>query len=135
MYNASEYPEGVPNPNYPDVNIYPTYEHGPDYTRPVFGQPFEPGPFNVLEGLGSGPYGNAPRASSPWLESLNPYTGRPIVQPQPNPYFAHWPENLGGVGEVTTTSRAKLIFGAVTVVAVIGAWYLFYMRETRAGAV
>lgn len=52
MYNAAEYPQGVPNPNYPNVSLYPTYEHGPDYTCPVFGQPWERMPFNVMNGLG-----------------------------------------------------------------------------------
>lgn len=52
MYNAAEYPQGVPNPDYPDVNLYPTYEHGPDYTRPVFGEPWMRQPFNVMNGLG-----------------------------------------------------------------------------------
>lgn len=51
-YNAAEYPQGVPNPNYPDVNLYPTYEHGPDYTRPVFGMPWMRMPYNVLSGVG-----------------------------------------------------------------------------------
>ncbi len=53
MYNAAEYPQGVPNPDYPDVNLYPTYEHGPDYTRPVFGEPWMRQPFNVMNGLGA----------------------------------------------------------------------------------
>ncbi len=52
MYNAAEYPQGVPNPDYPDVSLYPTYEHGPDYTRPVFGEPWMRQPFNVMSGLG-----------------------------------------------------------------------------------
>lgn len=54
LYNAAEYPQGVPNPNYPDVNLYPTYEHGPDYTRPVFGMPWMRQPYNVLSGIGEG---------------------------------------------------------------------------------
>lgn len=52
-YNAAEFPQGVPNPNYPDVNLYPTYEHGPDYTRPVFGMPWMRMPYNVLSGIGA----------------------------------------------------------------------------------
>jgi hypothetical protein len=52
MYNAAEYPQGVPNPDVPDVSLYPTYEHGPDYTRAVFGEPFVRQPFNVMNGLG-----------------------------------------------------------------------------------
>lgn len=52
MYNAAEYPQGVPNPDVPDVSLYPTYEHGPDYTRAVFGHPWVERPFNVLSGLG-----------------------------------------------------------------------------------
>lgn len=40
------------------------------------------------------PYGNAPRELDPQWPNVNLY-GRPLVQPQPNPYFAHWPQQLG----------------------------------------
>lgn len=52
IYNAAEYPEGVPNPYTPAVHPYPSFQHGADYTRPVFGMPWVPQPFNVLSGVG-----------------------------------------------------------------------------------
>lgn len=52
MYNAAEYPTGVPNPWVGEVNSYPNLVHGPDYTRPVFTTPFMVRPHNVLSGLG-----------------------------------------------------------------------------------
>lgn len=52
IYNAAEYPEGVLNPYTPAVHPYPSFQHGPDYTRPYFGMPYVRQPFNVLSGLG-----------------------------------------------------------------------------------
>lgn len=52
IYNAAEYPQGVPNPYTPAVHPFPSFQHGADYTRPVFGMPWVPQPFNVLSGLG-----------------------------------------------------------------------------------
>jgi hypothetical protein len=46
-------PEGVPNPYVPQIELYPSYVHGADYTRPVFAQPFFLNPHNVLNGLGA----------------------------------------------------------------------------------
>ncbi len=47
------YVEGVPNPYVPQIEIYPSYEHGADYTRPVFSMPFLRNPYNVISGLGA----------------------------------------------------------------------------------
>lgn len=52
MYNPHRYPEGVPNPFEPAVEVYPNYVHGSDYTRPYFAQPYQPQPYNVVSGLG-----------------------------------------------------------------------------------
>lgn len=46
-------PEGVPNPYVPQIELYPSYVHGADYTRPVFSMPFYRNPYNVLNGLGA----------------------------------------------------------------------------------
>ncbi len=104
MYQATAYPEGVPNPYRGAVHPYPSYEHGPDYTRPVFEMPYEPRPHNVLSGLGG-----------PWLPQRN-LVGAPTVQPQPNPYYPHWPQALGGIKE-----QAGRVGLAVAVAAAIGA--------------
>lgn len=47
MYQPNSNPQGVPNPWEPAVHPYPSYEHGPDYTRPVFSMPFVNRPYNV----------------------------------------------------------------------------------------
>ncbi len=52
---------------------------------------YQPPPFPI-------PYGNAPRSLNPQWPNVNLY-GQQLVQPQPNPYFAHWPQNLGQTEE------------------------------------
>lgn len=52
MYNPAEYPEGVPNPYEPAIEVYPNYVHGSDYTRAYFSEPWVQQPYNVLRGLG-----------------------------------------------------------------------------------
>lgn len=52
MYQPLTTPQGVPSPYHGAVHPYPSYEHGPDYTRPVFDMPFMQAPYNVLNGLG-----------------------------------------------------------------------------------
>ncbi len=52
MYNPAEYPQGVPNPYTPGYHPYPSFQHGADYTRPVFEMPYVRQPFNVLAGVG-----------------------------------------------------------------------------------
>jgi len=99
-YNPAEYPQGVPSPYTGNVHPYPSYEHGPDYTRPVFGRPFVRRPYNVTSGLGA----------ETWRPRLN-RTGRPTVQPQPNPYAAHWPEALGQADDENTGVAAGLTAG------------------------
>lgn len=49
-YDPLRFPQGVPNPYGVRRHPYPSYEHGADYTRPVFAMPFMLNPFNVLEG-------------------------------------------------------------------------------------
>lgn len=65
---------------------------------------YQPPPFPM-------PYGNAPRSSEPWWPNVN-LEGRQLVQPQPNPYFAHWPQQMGQ----TDTSRALSAGAGLTVV-------------------
>lgn len=88
-YNAEAYPQGVPSPYSGQVHPYPSYEHGADYTRPVFDMTFVRQPFNVLSGVGD---------TGPWLPRRN-RVGMPTVQPQPNPYYPHWPQVLGQAEE------------------------------------
>jgi hypothetical protein len=52
MYDPATTPQGVPSPFMPAVHPYPSYEHGPDYTRPVFDMPFVQRPYNVMNGVG-----------------------------------------------------------------------------------
>lgn len=52
MYNPAEYPEGVPSPYDPVVEVYPNYVHGSNYTRAYFSEPWSQQPYNVLHGLG-----------------------------------------------------------------------------------
>lgn len=110
MYNAAESPEGVPSPYHGAVHPYPSYEHGPDYTRPVFDMPFVRQPYNVLSGLGG---------EGAWLPAVN-REGEPTVQPQPNPYYPHWPQVLGAVDN-SPGHRAAAGFGMA---AVIGASFI-----------
>lgn len=66
------------------------------------------------------PYGNAPRHQSPWRPQVNLY-GDPIVQPQPNPYVAHYPQHLGQTGSTGMSGFTTLLMAA----AVVGVgWYL-----------
>lgn len=53
--NPAEYPSGVPNPYHGMVHVYPSYMHGGDWARPVFGFPYRVRPYNVLAGLGQAP--------------------------------------------------------------------------------
>lgn len=67
------------------------------------------------------PYGNAPRELDPQWPAVNLY-GRPMVEPQPNPYFAHWPQNLGSTGG----STGGKVFKVLLVVGVVaGGWWLY----------
>lgn len=114
IYNAAEYPQGVPSPYRGQVHPYPSYEHGPDYTRPTFGMPYVRQPFNVLEGLGG---------AGPWLARVN-RSGMPTVQPQPNPYYPHWPEVLGQTpGD--EAARSALFRGVMTSLGLGAALGLF----------
>lgn len=70
-YDPSSYPQGVPSPWVPNVQEYPSPQHGGDYTRPMFGLPWVRTPYNVY-----GPPGNkyalgqlASRPRSPWAHA------------------------------------------------------------------
>lgn len=66
------------------------------------------------------PYGNAPRTNQPWNAPVN-LTGQPTVQPQPNPYFAHWPQQMGQTGASSGFPWGKTLIA----VGLLGAaWYL-----------
>lgn len=108
MYNAAEYPQGVPNLYVPAVHPFPTTKHGPDYTRPVFGMPFVRRPMTVLAGLGEQPQ---------WWPQVN-HAGCPIVEPQPNPYATFWPEHLG---QYDTDGNVKAYMTGLLTAAAIGA--------------
>lgn len=66
------------------------------------------------------PYGNAPRELNPQWPNVNLY-GQQLVQPQPNPYFAHWPQQMGQedneVAQAATTART-VMYGVAAVVFV-----------------
>jgi hypothetical protein len=69
-------------------------------------------------------YGDAPRVLNPWWPQVN-FEGQPTVQPQSNPYFGHWPQNLG---QTPSTTR----YVGYAVIAAIGALALWAMlREQR----
>jgi hypothetical protein len=59
IYNAAEYPQGVPNPFVRNVQEYPSQQHGGDWTRPMFSMPWIDRPYNV-EGPPGNVYGGAP---------------------------------------------------------------------------
>jgi len=111
QYNPAETPQGVPSPYTPNVHPYPSYEHGPDYTRPEFRMPFVVRPLNVLAGLGQLPK---------WWPRVN-RAGRPIVQPQPNPYAVHWPQDLGSITERYEDRKSQALFKGIAAATVVGA--------------
>jgi hypothetical protein len=59
IYNAAEYPQGVPNPFVRNVQEYPSQQHGGDWTRPMFSMPWIDRPYNV-EGPPGNVYSGAP---------------------------------------------------------------------------
>lgn len=71
---------------------------------------YQPPPFPI-------PYGNAPRSLNPQWPNVNLY-GEQLVEPQPNPYFAHWPQNLGQT-ETETVKSSLMVPVAVGGVALL----------------
>lgn len=78
-------------------------------------RPFGPPPYQW-------DYGNAPRQEQPWWPQQN-FVGQPTVQPQPNPYYDHWTQQLGQTSGGGGKGLTMLLIGA----AVLGgAWYFVY---------
>ena len=71
------------------------------------------------------PYGNAPREGNPQWPAVNIY-GQPLVQPQPNPYFAHWPQQMG---QASGTGGGTLKWLLVAGAAVGIGWYVFFRQK------
>lgn len=74
IYNAADYPAGVPSPFVRNVQEYPSQQHGGDWTRPVFTFPWKDNPHMVV-----GPPGNVYRGS---LWGLGNY-GRDVLLGSP----------------------------------------------------
>lgn len=76
-------PDGVPSPYRDQVHLYPTYMHGPDYSRPVFTYPYVLRPLDKLEGDGPlGPDGEVVAAGKLdrtwWLAALGAAAGAAV---------------------------------------------------------
>jgi hypothetical protein len=50
--------------------------------------------------------------------------GEQLVEPQPNPYFAHWPQNLGQLGATGGSLGGTLFFVGALALLGVGAYCL-----------